>query len=322
MSTSSVHSTVGSILVGSLVSIFLSGVVSMQVVTYQTYYSDDPAKIKAAVVVIWFLDVLHTIFICIANWDYLITGWGERSTLLHIPWPIAATVAVTALMTFFVQCFFSYRVFKVSRHNGYIAIPMALLALMRLVAALVSTAEMIMLKDFDLFRQRYGWVFTFGLSLSAAVDILVTFSLCYYLRQGRTGFKSMDTIVNTLTFYAIQNGMLTGVTAVVSLACWVSMSNLIFLGSHLAIAKLYAASFMATLNARRSLRTQQLSVDRFPTMMVNEFSSNSNNTRRNQHQTSEDIPMSGKVNSKGDVVVQVQIDVEQEFHDETGKFSI
>ncbi|KAI0931040.1 hypothetical protein AcV5_005388 [Taiwanofungus camphoratus] len=67
----------------------------------------------------------------------------------------------------------------------------------------------------------------------------------------------MDYIIDSITLYTVENGSLTCVTTIVSLVCWLTMShNLIFLGLHFAISKLYANSFLATLNARKALMTR------------------------------------------------------------------
>ncbi|KAK7686484.1 hypothetical protein QCA50_010081 [Cerrena zonata] len=94
-----------------------------------------------------------------------------------------------------------------------------------------------------------------GLSTAAIVDILITVAMCWYLHKSRTGFTGMDSIVDSITMYTIENGLLTCVTTVLSLLFWIAMPhNLIFLGLHLAISKLYANALLATLNARKILR--------------------------------------------------------------------
>ncbi|OBZ78971.1 DNA-directed RNA polymerases I, II, and III subunit RPABC3 [Grifola frondosa] len=263
------RSSVGAILVGSLVATFLSGIVTMQTLFYFRLYPDDTLRFKAIALVVWSLDILHTIMAIAANWDGLIMKWGDESAFDYIPWMIGATVVITAIVTFIVQCFFAYRVFTVSRRNVFITIPIAVLAFLRLVAASASTYEMIRLESYAAFVRLYGWVFTLGLSLSSALDVLVTASLCYFLKRSRTGLSSMDYIVNALTLYTIENGMLTCITTIITLICWIAMPhNLVFLAFHLTITKLYANSLLATLNARRSLRITKLSRQTMGSMPV------------------------------------------------------
>ncbi|OSX66861.1 hypothetical protein POSPLADRAFT_1051029 [Postia placenta MAD-698-R-SB12] len=316
MPTAHIPPTLGAVLVGSLVSIFLSGTVSMQTVLYTSVYQKDPLRLKIMVYCTWMLDFLHTVFICVADWSYLIAHWDDPNVVDWIPWAVAVTVALTAIMTFVVQCFFAYRVYTVSRHKWHIALPLAIIALARLVAALVSTAMMIRLKSYTAFRHHVGWVFTLGLSLSAALDVLVAASLCYYLRKNRSGFTSMDALINALTFYTVQNGSLTFIATVIALACWVSLRNLVFLALHFIITKLYANALLSTLNARRGLRLQHTSSDFEPSLPVVftnvEHNGNSETAAvRNRHNPhSESIPMATKVHINVEHTVEIESDTE------------
>ncbi|KAH0581090.1 hypothetical protein H2248_012222 [Termitomyces sp. 'cryptogamus'] len=105
-------------------------------------------------------------------------------------------------------------------------------------------------------RAHLGWLFTVGLSLLFGTDALVTASLIYYLYTSRTA--STSPVNNTLRWlgqYTMRTGIFNCAGALSALICWCIMShNLIFLTIFWAIAKLYANSFFAVLNARASLR--------------------------------------------------------------------
>ncbi|OCH90515.1 hypothetical protein OBBRIDRAFT_591830 [Obba rivulosa] len=131
--------TVGSILVGGFLSTFLSGTVFMQLVLYFRLYPNDALKIKFMVVSIWILDIFHTVMICLACWDYLITNWANNAIFDYIPW-----------------CYGSAHI---SNRNIYLTAPIALLASLRVIFALVSMAEMIRLNSYSGFVSQYGQVY-------------------------------------------------------------------------------------------------------------------------------------------------------------------
>lgn len=69
----------------------------------------------------------------------------------------------------------------------------------------------------------------------------------------------MNHIINSLIVYTLETGSVTCLVTVASLICWLLMRhNLIFLGMHFAIAKLYANSLLATLNMRKRLRVDRM----------------------------------------------------------------
>lgn len=81
------------------------------------------------------------------------------------------------------------------------------------------------------------WLFTLGLALSAIIDVLITLTLCFYLRDGLNGFSryafslwtyqlkkvlckrllSMDGVIHRLLLYTINNGLLTSMASVLAM---------------------------------------------------------------------------------------------------------
>lgn len=253
--THGVRASLGAILIGNIVCVFLSGIVTMQVLLYYRIYPKDLTRIKLIVGTVWLLDLVHSIMVSTANWEYLIDNYGDASIQDTIFWSVAVTIAFTAVITFFVHCFFCHRILTLSRYNYFITVPIFILALARLAFACVTTSRMILLGSFKEFIRISSYIFTAGLAMATTVDFLIAAALIYYLNKNRTGFSAMDSIIDSITVYTVESGLLTSVVTVISLIFWLTMShNLVFLALHFAISKLYANAFLATLNARRSLR--------------------------------------------------------------------
>ncbi|KAH9855829.1 hypothetical protein C2E23DRAFT_866466 [Lenzites betulinus] len=296
------------VLIGGLIALFLSGVVFMQVAMYFQLYSTDRRRTKGLVSVAnvfsmtaVVLDVLHSSMVITANWEDLVMNYGAYAELNSIAWSIA--VGVSAITTFIVHGFFIHRIYALSKGNLYITTPLITLALLRVV----TTSEMIKLGNYPLFVSKFSWVFTLGLAVSASLDVLIAAIMCYYIRKGRsTAFVRMSRIIDILTLYAVENGMITCVATALSLFFWLFMRyNFVFLGMHLAINKLYANSFLASLNARKSLANKSQGSGqvmeayalplRFPS--INQTRDNSRQGGQPQH-----------TNSK---IVEITIDVER-----------
>jgi len=257
---SDLSTTFGALLLGLIFAVSLSGALSVQTFVYLRLYWSDSFQTKSMVAGVWSLDILHTGFVCASVWYYLIQHFGDIARINVIPWSVAVTVAITAVITLLVHCFFVYRIYRLAGDSWTCAGPIAILAFLRLVAACVSTAEMIRIKTFTGFSTQAGWVFTLGLSLSSAADICITTVLCYQLKTTRTASSSMNAILDSLVIYTLENGSLTSAATVASMICWVAMpQNKIFLAIHVAIAKLYANSLLATLLTRNQLRDSRKS---------------------------------------------------------------
>ncbi|KAG2364811.1 hypothetical protein BDR07DRAFT_1482133 [Suillus spraguei] len=106
------------------------------------------------------------------------------------------------------------------------------------------------------FRHHTEWMFTTGLSLSCVANVLFTASLCLTLRRSRSSYSNMDRMFNSIILYTLENNALTSAATIISIVCWVTMRNLIFLGVHFVLSKLYANSLLATLNSRKHLQEE------------------------------------------------------------------
>ncbi|KAJ6601036.1 hypothetical protein DFH09DRAFT_1126555 [Mycena vulgaris] len=257
MSVPDIPTTMGALLIGGFFATMLSGIVTLQTLLYYTTYKSDTTGVKFLVFGVWGLDTLHTAFIWAAMWEFLIGNYGDTAKIDFIPWSIALTVILTAIVTFFIHCFFAHRIFLLSKRNWLMASPVVILALVRLCAASVSTWEMFHYQSFQMFVLHAYWIFTLGLSVSSAVDIIITAFLCQLFQSSRpseTG-SNINYVITKLMLYAFETGSLTCIGTIVSMICWVAMShNLIFLGLHFVIGKLYANSLLVTLNTRENIR--------------------------------------------------------------------
>ncbi|KAJ7844894.1 hypothetical protein B0H14DRAFT_2775773 [Mycena olivaceomarginata] len=239
-----VPATLGALLVGVPLPC-LSGIVTVQCIIFYKLYPNE-IRIRSLMVLHRLLDLLHSAFIVASLFKYFIDFFGDMSRIGFIP--------PCAIQTLIAHWYFAHKIYRSSAKNWWVTGPIVLLAFLRLF----STTEMIRLHRYSAFNEKYpGWIFTTGLSLSASVDIMITGWLCYFLQKmrRRTASNPMAHVVNTLTLYTLENGFLTCVTTTASLICWLTMpDNLVFLGLHFVIGKLYANSLLISLNTRKELR--------------------------------------------------------------------
>lgn len=248
----------GAILLGTCIGCGLTGIVFVQTVLYFKFYPSDSVNNKILVLVVWALDMMHTILIIASVWESVIVNFDKPELMDLIPRALGLSVAITAAVTFLVHCFFANRVRKLTK-KWYLAAPIVFLAFLRLLAACVSTSEIIRLRHYSLFIKPFpSWIFTLGVTLSASVEFCITTVMVIFLGRSRTGFATMNHIINSLILYTLETGSFTCAVTIASLICWMVMRhNLIFLGMHFAIAKLYANSLLATLNTRKRLRSDR-----------------------------------------------------------------
>ncbi|TCD62139.1 hypothetical protein EIP91_007291 [Steccherinum ochraceum] len=154
---------------------------------------------------------------------FSVTDFGHPQALAVIPWSAGSSVMIGMVITACVQLFYIRRIWILSNHNWI------------LVAFVIAVCV--------------------GLSMSAAVDIIIASILIYYLYKARTGFKSTDRLIHALMAYTVNSGFITMICSTLSvISFFVLPQSLVFAGLVQMSSKLYANSFLGTLNARQRLR--------------------------------------------------------------------
>jgi len=248
----------GSILFGGAVALMLSGIVAVQCIIFFKLYPNEAGVKTAMVATVWTLDAAQSAFILASLFYYFIAHFGDTSIRNDIPWSIALTILVTAMQTCVVHLFYAQKIYRSSGKNWLLTGLIVCLASLRLLAAIIATAEMLHLGKWDAFSHPYPrLLFTSGLSLSATTDLIITISLCAYLRQIRKLSSSsvMKGVLDTLTLYTLENGLITCLTTIGSLTFWLVLpASGLSLSLHFVIGKLYPNSLLILLNTRKELR--------------------------------------------------------------------
>ncbi|RDB24382.1 hypothetical protein Hypma_008500 [Hypsizygus marmoreus] len=271
----------GALLLGGFMAAGLSGIVAVQTILYLKLYPLDHPRLKCLVLLVWVLDLTHSGLTWASIWHYLVEDYGRAERVDTIPLTLSLTIVFTVSLSqthlrtpseeflvgnthvlstlvgllpqsfrlfdlYILWSFFAHRIFIMSKRNLYLTLPI----------------DRIRLRSFTLFKAHFRWLFSLGLALSSIVDILVTLSLFTLLQNSRSRSLSLDHIIDLLILYTFEMGSLTCAGTIVSMICWLTMNdNLIFMGLHFVIGKLYANSLLAALNTRHDLRRAHSSHD-------------------------------------------------------------
>ncbi|TFY62472.1 hypothetical protein EVJ58_g3850 [Rhodofomes roseus] len=248
MDTIGYDTTFGAAFIGFGCSAVLLGNLSSQMYQYFRRYPQDRPLYKALVAALWILEVVDSAFIAYAVYFYLVTNWGNPLILIErAQWSLILQVTLGATAGAIVKACFAMRVWRFSNCNIWITSLILLLTFGQLVYTVQAfqLANLTKLADLKV-------VGTISLGLGVATDIVTALALCYFLRNLRTGD---DSLVNRLTIYALNTGVITSAISLATVILYDMMpENFIFMGFYFVLSKLYANSFLATLNTRRVVR--------------------------------------------------------------------
>lgn len=255
----SIKTLLSPLLILVCVALIFFGVFSAQVYAYWFAYQNDATSLRVFVLVLWFLELLHTIFCMHMLYTYFVDDIGAPLNAATIIWSAAASIYAEVSIAGASQGYFIYRLWALSNKNWLVAgVPAILLA--GRMAIGFATAVFLMKYDtwVEFHAQRSSRVTTdCGLVLSAMVDIIVTLLLSYYLHKQKTTFRRTQHIMQRMMFYSINTGAITMCCSISALFMFNFLTTSLMFGGMVEIlSKLYANSVLAMLNARKHLKSK------------------------------------------------------------------
>jgi len=242
----------GAVEIATFLGLILYGVSLSQGYTFFKRSAEEKLSLKLMVSSLLFLESFHSFTAAMAIYYDTVTRWQTAEANSY---SISATVVLELLITFLVQCFFSLRIYRLSKAMSVSVVCFAL-AFLRFMGALAMSVECFM----DVPRKpngfgfvvRFSWLITSLLTCGCAADILIAISLIYYLRKFASPANSQSTteIINRLVRFALQTGLITSMTSLAVITCFQAMPNMVWLGLYILLAKLYSNSLLVSLNAR------------------------------------------------------------------------
>jgi len=268
-STIKVDNTLGAALIGLTVSSAVYGILTTQVYSYFRSYPADRVTYKLLVFSLWLLETVDQAFIAHAVYYFTITNYANAFALVEgvVPWTLLMQTALGALAGTVVKTCFALRVWRFSGRNWFITTVIILLALGQLGLAITYTYKTFKLDHLSSLPD-IKLLGTISLAVGTLTDVVTAITLCFCLRKFRTGQRHSDTLVNSLTIYAINTGVLSSAFSLGTLVTyWLMPTNLIFIGIYFVLCKLYAVSFLATLNTRRLIVGTSKETDYIPSTL-------------------------------------------------------
>ncbi|CAE6426753.1 unnamed protein product [Rhizoctonia solani] len=238
----------GPILLGTIVNIWLYGIMTIQTTMYYVAFPRDHRWIKILVAYMFTVDTLNSIFNIGLVWKYTITLFGDYERIQTSSWWFNVEPVMTVMISSATQSFFAWRIAKLTGH-AWMGWAIAFSALVQFFGGTATSIGTFIVRDFARFQELRVPVIIW-LTLSALTDVVITGILSWYLHTHRTGFSKTDDVITRLVRLTVQTGLITTVWATTDLLvylCWSSNMHVFF---QLPLCKLYTNSLMSTLNAR------------------------------------------------------------------------
>ncbi|KAJ3489082.1 hypothetical protein NLI96_g2375 [Meripilus lineatus] len=107
-----------------------------------------------------------------------------------------------------------------------------------------------------------------GVAIALLTDVVITVILVYQLYIRQTGMEETDHIIKKIMKYLVHSGAITAICLFIVLILFVATKDLSFLGLYFLSSKLYANSFLGSLNGRLVLRKPEAFEGRRTSTMI------------------------------------------------------
>jgi len=249
----------GGYLVAVCGALILYGLCTAQSYLYMLNSKDDHILLQTTVLVVWVLETAHTAFVIHMLYYYTITSATNLLGEDLIVWSVGAAFISELVIIVLVQGFYIRRVWILSKRSYVLVIVTSTLLLVRAAFGLGTSVLLYTVPSWSEFQLRRAPKITIngGLSCSVVVDFIIAALLVFYLRRGQlqSRFRKTHDVIRICMAYAVNTGAVTMMVSIFILATFrLVKESLLFAGLTLVASKLYANSFLGTLNAREMLR--------------------------------------------------------------------
>ncbi|KAI5892029.1 uncharacterized protein SCHCODRAFT_02625079 [Schizophyllum commune H4-8] len=251
-----VDQTIGAMSIGFSLSCLLFGVLSTQVFIYFRRYPHDMYGYKAFVVCIWMLELIGQVLIGHAVYYYTVSHFAEPLVFItgNVIWTLIVQIIFGDIVGSLVKACFALRVYRFSGRNWWVTGGIFILILGQFGLGIAYSQRSFVL-DRLVFLPKLKTIATLALSANVATDATIALSLCFFLGKYRTGHRKSDTMVNKLTAYAINTGLLTSLISLATLLLYnLRPQTFEFMAMFFVLSKLYAITLMCTLTTRKIIR--------------------------------------------------------------------
>ncbi|KAJ6467878.1 hypothetical protein C8R45DRAFT_1079218 [Mycena sanguinolenta] len=257
LSSLGLSGSLGALAIGTLVGGFLFGIGTLQTFNYYRDFPKDSNLLKAAVGLVWVLELGHTISAAHALFSETVTFYGQPQYIISPPATEATTILFAAPIYTIVQAFFANRVRVLSGRWEVMALA-CVLGVVRFVAHIGISMLVLHFRRVSIILE-WRWLVATSLSLDLSMDLLVTGSLCYCLWNMRScDSKRTRTMVDTLILWAIESTMVTSAASVIQITLFLTRTDLVWAGVFLIQSKLFSNAMLASnsnrLNGRQRFR--------------------------------------------------------------------
>ncbi|KAE9391750.1 hypothetical protein BT96DRAFT_1023950 [Gymnopus androsaceus JB14] len=169
--------TLGSLLIGGFIAVFLFSLSTVQTYLYYREYPKDRRLFKLMVAFVWICELAHTIGITNLIYVLVITFYGQPEKVVKFPPVLNLLIGFDAPVTAAVQIFYTDRIRRFIGRRIYIPVTLWFLSGIRMAGVYFLVIAAFMVPSETEYVVDWGWMFTLLFIMGAFVDVAIAIAL-------------------------------------------------------------------------------------------------------------------------------------------------
>ncbi|KAH9929529.1 uncharacterized protein BXZ73DRAFT_102059 [Epithele typhae] len=243
---------------GATIGAFFYGIVLLQAFMYFHRYKNDQPILKLMVLIMVLAETAHVGLTMHIGYFYWVEHHADADADNFATVSIILLAPVSAFVILLADIFYARRVWLFNPpYKVSFFVTWALFVGVGTGFDLSATIRLLMNRTFQTWDE-IKWLTTVAFACAVVSDVLVAVSLVIHLYRQKTGFRRTDRLVDTLTSYAINTGLVTSLASGVCLflSLLEGPHNLYLAALTMVTTKIYAISVLVTLNSREYLSSR------------------------------------------------------------------
>ncbi|TFK62390.1 hypothetical protein BDN72DRAFT_827539 [Pluteus cervinus] len=242
--------TAGPQLIGYLLNSTLYGALTVQVYLYYMAFPRDQLLTKCLVYVLFLLETVQTVMILRDGFVIFVGGLSNPALLDNVELNWFSVPALTGIVGFCVQMFFTCRIYALSR-SWYVPFFVCLLSLAPLITAIMSGVQSFKMKYMTRVENGSLLQMNIWLITSAACDLTIAVVMTYYLSRYKSNVRKTKALLRKLMRLTLETGSLTASVALIDVVLFMTVrGKYLYVTPSIILAKLYSNTTLAILNSR------------------------------------------------------------------------
>jgi len=244
---SSDFNTLGGLEVGVDISLFLLGVLLIQIYYYFEHFTNDRRRLKALVIVILVVEICHSIFIAHALYD--ITVQNYDITRGDLPWSLKLAVLAASFTDLIFECYSGFRIHIASRRWEF-PILCCFIALFRF-ACNATAVVFTFVHAVSGLEMDQEWIILAPFVMGVILNFSIMIMLAFYNFYGGAGLPRNRPTIRRCLAFSVESGFVTWALILAMLViAWTAPRSLLWISMHFIVAKTNSNAILITLNSR------------------------------------------------------------------------